>query len=127
MRGIKFRGKLVSSEWVAGNLSILSRQYRNILPGSYISNSGGSPFAYRVLPDTVGQYTGLKDKNDVEIYEGDIVCVFEVYVHEVIFQDGAFGYITNDDFIPFGHNCYFNWINGKSDDIEVVGNVHDDK
>ena len=69
----------------------------------------------------------LKDKNDVEIYEDDLVCIFEVYIHEVIFQDGAFGYITNDDFIPFGHNCYFNWINGKSDDIKVVGNVHDDK
>lgn len=65
-REIKFRGKrLDNGKWMVGDLN-------HLVDGMYISNDHGSNMA-QVYPDTVGQYTGLKDKNGKEIYEDDIL------------------------------------------------------
>ena len=73
MREIKFRGMTFKGGWVYGNLNVLHQDYHSTPPGTYISNTDGMPFAYRVIPASVAEWIGLQDKGGTDIYEGDIL------------------------------------------------------
>lgn len=123
MREILFRGKTdETGRWIYGDLEHDTDGVLQIL-GIH------SAFAHNVIPETVGQFTGLTDKNGVKIFEGDI-CRFVVvdrkgkaaqYVGTVKFDDGSFVIDTVTDNFEFELKGTF-W---EDDNFEVIGNIHD--
>ena len=70
-REIKFRGKRsINNEWVYGNYILIAGRQETFISESY---SCTSSHAFEVKPESVGQFTGLYDANEKEIYERDII------------------------------------------------------
>lgn len=112
---IKFRGKRkLNGEWVYGSLISIGNDWCQIVPiGTQYDDIGNS--LIRVISETVGQFTGLKDKNKKDIYEGDIISTPKG-ICAVTFELGCFYAITVSRYRLGG------W---ETNSIEIVGNVYE--
>ena len=132
-REITFRGKTKDGEWVYGFFFINSMGESKIISIvqteiNFENPCGGAEIIYHdVFNNTVGQFTGLVDKNDEKIYEGDICTQPDPFDRrrkvtvEIKFEDGSF---VGDE----GNDCQvvFSPMLG-SKDYKIVGNIHDKK
>lgn len=130
MREIKFRGKgVITNNWFEG--SLLTTEDGGVIYGKSV---GG------VKKETIGQYTGLKDKNGKEIYEGDILRGDEYpfncdgvdnYFAEIVWADNVCGFyrITlkkpNSTIRGISNGNMEQLDENDMKSFEVIGNIHD--
>ena len=141
MREILFRGKTVRGEWVYGYLA----KFRNFVNNVYTSIIQITDFETNecnmqdnacVIPESVGQYTGLIDKNGKKIFEGDIIRAITLDTGSEEIAVVCFGNFIDenngDEYIGF--YIEFDGIKTTATQlameecknrIEIIGNIYD--
>ncbi len=132
MREILFEGKRVDNgEWIEGYY---------MYNGTHIivnTQKGSIGFGIQVAPETVGQYTGLPDKNGKRIFEGNIVKFNDTsfgysYIGFVCFHKGSYciqyKFINQDKLHQIGKTTEWQDMHASGTityEYEVIGNIHD--
>ena len=135
MREYRFRGKDKNTgKWVYGfylEQDTYSMGSKNTKKDLLIKDAGvivqNSKYDSGTVIDkeTIGQYTGLKDRNMKEIYEGDVVKVFtnkEWRIGKIIYEHSGFTIdVTNNKELKYGRTSIIEKL------TEVIGNIYDNK
>lgn len=126
MREILFRGKDIAGNWHYGVPLIFT--------DDYVCMTAPHTYNKAVIPETVGQYTGLTDKNGKKIFEDDIIKykntdgikfngVALTVIGKVVYNEKNASFaISGKDEIGAKHYDYFPIKN-----IEVIGNIHNNR
>jgi hypothetical protein len=154
---IEFRGRTAKSEWVYGYLVCIPNgdSFECYIISDFDERDSIydlGKYAIKVIPETVGQYTGITDKEGKKVYVGDKVKFFGM-VGEVCFEQGCFGigtqetidwkkikkqilpltgcdnkpyFCENDNFVSFWELIWnFNGEDEQCDVCEVIDNIFD--
>jgi uncharacterized phage protein (TIGR01671 family) len=144
MREIKFRGKRIDTgQWITGGYV----EWSDIRCNKYYQIVSSAGYHNDVIPDTVGQFTGLKDRNSKDIYEDDITRHYnfrsfeEIHKMKNLYQvlwgkyDASYGLYFINQGKPYDAYIISPKINlygsksinhaGTAEQFEVVGNIHD--
>ena len=136
MREILFRGKRAyGGEWVEGFYYMQRGKYAGdksfcyeyptittgIVETSGAYGESSEAIEYEVIPETVGQYTGITDKTGKKIFEGDIVKEYNIFGVEV----GIGAVHWSDLFLAWHITKNKSMYSGNIASYEVIGNIHD--
>jgi uncharacterized phage protein (TIGR01671 family) len=122
MREIRFRGKCIEDcelkgQWLYGHYLKSASHFIAVDQGLV----DGHFKLYQVDPETVGQYTGLKDRNGREIYEGDILRDDEMGLNVVRWEDGSFWL----EMFYEGNQSLMEHLSDYNEVCEIIGNIYE--
>lgn len=124
MREILFRAKSASRdnpEWVEGYYAFDGTHWIDRMSEEYPGHTESIP----INPETLGQFTGLTDKNGVKIFDGDIITQHKddwgqpPFIRIVFWSDETYSFRISSPLLDNGNNI------DKNDVIEVIGNIYD--
>ena len=142
MREILFRGKRIDiNEWIEGYYAVSPTDSKSYIYAKDYTEvdiaEDGFHVAYRliqVFPTTVGQYTGLTDKNGTRVFEGDILKIINKYQSPFDDDTNEYTDITTDVVhfddeglcFSYGKSPFLCVADNVTAEYEVVGNIYDD-
>ena len=136
MREIEFRAKDLNGNWVSGFYSPRI-WFPSFEQTPNIKTFKGADIEINI--NTLGQYTGLKDKNDKKVFEGDVIRMHYFFTNYDPSSLGAFedeaeiiGVVKCDlidgfyvETVDDHSRCYLQWVEEPTEELEVLGNIYD--
>ena len=118
---ITLDGKKIKGEWVQGDFGRPCNIVFETIGDDLVLGQKDVPIYndYNVIPETVGQYIGIEDRNKKKIFDGDIVDIFRDEERGVIewYDDEAAFFVRHSENVLADFSCYY------GSDLEVIGDI----